>query len=238
MKEEISDVKNICRSLPLLLLVLSLVPLASAQSTFDVNVGFGGVHDKASSTGIDQLTFLSCSPATDATCSTTPALSGFMLGFGANLMLWKHFGVGGEVNLQPGKQNFAVLQPAISSIGQPQINLQSRVTFYDFNGIYEPLSTKKAALQLIGGIGGTNVKFYENVTGANGLVGSFNQSQYAASSNHFNVHGGVGVQIYLSDHFFIRPQFDIYYVPNFIQFGSNAVIGGSAWVGYTFGDRQ
>ena len=230
--------RRFCRYFPLLVLLLCMIPLASAQSTVDVNVGFGGAHASALSTGIDQNTFLSCSNPGTGTCSSTPALSGFMLGFGANLMLWKHFGIGGGADFQTGKQQYAVLSAANPSIGQPAVNLQSRVTFYDFNGIYAPINEKKYGVELIGGIGGANVRFYENVSGSNALVGGFNQSQYAASSNHFQIHGGVGVQFYVTDHIFLRPQFDIRYVPNFIQFGSNAVIGGSVWLGYTLGDRQ
>lgn len=203
----------------------------------DVNVGFGGAHAKASETGIDQNTFLSCTKGTPF-CASTPALSGFFMGVGANMMLWKHFGVGMEANFQPAKQTYAVLQPAIPQLGQAQINLQSRVTFYDFNGIFQPVSTKRASLQLAGGVGGTNLKFYENATGANAVIGSFNNSQYAGSSNHFQLHAGAGVQLYLTNSVFIRPQFDLRYVPNFTQFGTNTVIQGSVWLGFTLGDRQ
>jgi hypothetical protein len=230
-------VKRMRRYLSLSLLPVFAIQLAHAQSTFDVNVGFGAAQDKASATGIDQLSFLSCSPATDSTCSTTPSLNSFMLGFGARLMLSKRFGVGGEVNLQPAQQTYTVLQPAISSIGQPAINLNSRVIFYDFNGIVQPVSTKRAAVQIEGGVGGVNMRFYENSVGSNALVGGFTSSQYAASSNHFQVHAGVGVQMYISGNMFIRPQFDIHYVPNFIQFGRNLVTEETVWVGYTFGER-
>ena len=61
-------------------------------------------------------------------------------------MLWKHFGVGAEVQLQPNKPDYA--------------GLQARTTFWDLNGIYQPVSAKRASLQLIGGIGGANMRFY------------------------------------------------------------------------------
>jgi hypothetical protein len=231
-------VKCMCRYLSLSAGLALFMQLAHAQSTFDVNIGFGAVQDKASATGIDQQTYLSCTPSvTNSTCSATPSLNGFMLGVGGRVMLWKHIGVGGEANFQPSKQTYAQLQQGISSIGQPQIDLNSRVTFWDFNGIYQPVSTKKAGLQIEGGIGGVNMKFYENATGSNALVGSYNSSQYAASSNHFQVHAGVGVQIYVSGNFFVRPQFDIHYVPNFVQFGRNLVTEETVWVGYSFGER-
>ena len=229
--------RSIWRYLSVGLMALAGAGLASAQSSFDVNVGFGAAQAKASATGLDQSTLLGCTPGSSSTCASTPALSDFMLGLGARVMLTKHFGVGGEVNLQPAQQTYAVLQSAIPSIGQSAINLNSRVIFYDFNGIYRPVVTKRAGLELEGGVGGVNMRFYETQSGANALVGNFTSSQYAASSNHFQVHAGAGVQLYLAGNFFVRPQFDIHYVPNFVQFGRNLVTQETVWVGYSFGER-
>jgi hypothetical protein len=235
--EETSDVKRICRYLPLTLLLLCSIQLATAQSLIDVNVGFGSAHDKASATGIDQTTYAACSPSTDTTCSPTTGLGGFFLGFGANMMLWKHFGLGVEVAFQPGKTTFATL-PANLLAGTTASTLQDRETFADFNGIYQPVNTKRATLQLIGGIGGANTKFYESYIASGSPLGGTNTSQYASSANHFQIHAGVGVQIYLTDHVYLRPQFDFHYVPNLTeQFSSTAVIQGMVWLGYTIGDR-
>jgi hypothetical protein len=41
------------------------------------------------------------------------------------------------------------------------------------------------------------------------------------TANHFQVHTGAGVSLFITDHVFIRPQFDVHYVPGFTgQFGS------------------
>jgi hypothetical protein len=259
-------VKRICRYLSLTLLLLCCLQLATAQSLIDVNVGFGGVNAKATGNGIEgdyTLNALNSNPATiqggqpcligsTPTCAKTGSLSGFMMGFGANLMLWKHFGVGIEATLQPGKpiyasipsdvnnttsRNYTTLYPA-GTVVQAPYTFQSRTTFYDVNGIYQPVNTKRATLQLIGGIGAANTKMYENQTTSGGLVGSSgNSSQYAGSSNHLNLHAGAGVQIYLTDHMYIRPQFDVHYVPNLAQFGTKIVTQGMVWIGYTIGDR-
>ena len=69
------------------------------------------------------------------------------------------------------------------------------------------------------------------------MLGGSNYSQYAQSANHFGVNAGLGVQIYLSDHFFIRPEGGLHYIHNFSQFGSNAVPYGMIWLGYSIGDR-
>jgi hypothetical protein len=229
-------VRRISRYLPLLFVLLCCVPFAGAQSAFDLNIGFGFIHDSASSTQVDQNLNACPNSAEAPPCVSTPALSGFTMGFGGDLMLWKHLGIGAEVGFQPGKQTYVNLNGSAASQGLNTLSIQSRMTLFDFNGIYEPVNTKKVTLKIEGGIGGANLKFYE-AGSSSSVLGSQNESQYIQSANHFNVHGGVGVQIYLTDHVFIRPQFDIHYVPNLTQFGSKVVITGMAWIGYSWGDR-
>jgi hypothetical protein len=234
-------VKRIFRYLPLLLASASCIPYAAAQSTFDFNIGFGAAQDKASTQGLDSNpttgVFFSCQYSTDPTCVHTKSLSGFMLGFGGNLILWKHFGVGANVSIQPGKQNYAVFQQQVVSTQTPGFSVQSRTTFYDFDGIVLPYRTKKAEIQLIGGIGGANTKFYEAEQSTDALAGSQNISEYYGSGNHFQVHGGAGVQFYLTDKIFLRPQFDVHYVTNMNQFGSKVVTQEMVWLGYSFGGQ-
>jgi hypothetical protein len=225
-------VKRIFRYLPLFLASAACVPFAAAQSTFDFNVGFGAVQDKAATVGLDNTTLNNCTLGSSTTCVQTPSLSGFMLGFGGDLMLWKRFGVGAEVSLQPSKQNYLALP---LSQGLTSDEIQSRTTFYDFNGIFRPVKSKKASLDFSGGIGGANIKFYENQSASTSLLGTQSFNQFAGSSNHFQIHAGAGVQIYLTDKFFIRPQFDIHYVPNLNQWGRKVVTQEMVWIGYSFG---
>jgi hypothetical protein len=128
------------------------------------------------------------------------------------------------------------VQPARSNYGP----LLYRQAFYDFNGVYRPVSTKRVVLQLEGGIGGAHTGFGENQAG--GCVGTAVCTPATVypvgSSNHFDVHAGVGVSLYVTEHIFVRPQFDIHYAPGLNnQFNSNLVTAGMVWVGYTFGDR-
>lgn len=233
--------KHIRRFVPLLFAGAFAVPFASAQSTFDINVGFGAFQDSASSSGVDinpaTGIFFSCTTATDATCVNTNSLNSFQMGVGGSLMLWKHFGVGADVSFQPTKQNYAVFQQQVVSQQIPGFALQSRMTLYDFDGIYQPVKTKRAGFQLRGGIGGANLRFYENQTQTDVLAGQSNFSQYFESSNHFQVHGGLGVQIYLTDHVFVRPEFDVHYVTNLNQFGRNIITQETVWLGYSFGGQ-
>lgn len=226
--------KRIFVYLPVFLALLLSPRFAAAQSTFDLNVGFGWANAKALP-GVDVNTFGPCTSATAAAdCAKTPSLNSFMLGFGGNLMAWKHFGVGAEVKFQPARQDYLTFQQST----QGSDILQDRVTLYDFHGVLRPVYSKKAELQLLGGIGGANVKFYEHVSSSSAILGNANQTLFAGSSNHFQVHGGVGVQLYVSGNFYIRPQFDVHWVNNFTQFGRDTVLGGTIWIGYSLGDRQ
>jgi opacity protein-like surface antigen len=229
-------VKRLRRYLPLMSLLSFCLPFASAQSSVDFMLGFGTAHASAASTGLDSEALTSCSPvggtnvSTGGTCEATHDLSGFFLGFGGDVMLWKHVGIGAEVSLQPARSNFVD-----TSFG----TLQSRVTFYDFNLVYAPVNTKRASVYLEGGIGGvrTGLSINESSCVGSACTGS---TEPVASSNHFAIHGALGVSLFVTEHIFIRPQFDVHYVPNFTTqpgFGSNFVPAGMVWLGYNFGER-
>ena len=216
--------------LTLLPLALSLAPFASAQSAFDLNIGFGTARVGSNGSGLDNISstnpFGACSPSSgDAFCQANPGLGGFFLGLGGDVMLNKHFGVGAEVNLQPGKNNYGPLQ--------------YRQTFYDFNGIYAPVNEKRVQLQLQAGIGGASTNFSFSQNSCVGTAVCSDVSQSVGNSTHFQLHAGVGLQFLLTEHLFVRPQFDLHYVPGLTnQFGSDAVPQGTLWIGYRFGDRN
>lgn len=222
--------KRIFHHLPLFLLPVFFLPLAHAQYGFDIGLGFGAMQDKASSNGLDYTSLASCTTATDSACINTSSLNGVSMGISGNVMAWKHFGVGAEVNFQPSKSTYL---NALSTAGY---NIQSRMTLFDADGIYQPVRTKKVAFQVSGGLGVANMRFYEAATTGAG-IGPSNYSEYFGSNNHLQVHGGVGVQFYLTEHVFLRPQFDVHYVNNLTQFGSKIVTSETIWLGYTFGSQ-
>ena len=210
-------------------LLLSGASFVNAQTAFDVNLGFGSAWDSANSGGIDNASSLnafgSCIPNSgDPNCESLPRLNGFFLGFGGDLMLYKHFGVGFQASLQPSRETYGPLS--------------SRQTFYDVNGIYAPVTTKRVSLQLEGGIGGARTSFAYTQSGCVGTAVCSTSTEPVGSANHFDVNVGVGVQIFLTDHIFVRPAFDFHYVPGLTnQFGSDAAPEAMVWVGYSFGER-
>ena len=218
--------KRIFRYLPLLSLLPLGVPFASAQSAVDFNIGFGGAWDSANKSGIDNNTGNTCTPTgtNSTTCSALPTLSGFFLGIGGDVMVKDKFGVGINFSVQPAKQDYGPLQ--------------ERQSFYDFNAIYRPIATKKAALNLEAGIGGARTSFSFTQTGCVGTAVCSTSTSPVGSAGHFQEHLGVGVQVMLTEHFFVRPQFDVHFVNGFTdQFGRTVVPQAMVWVGYNLGSR-
>lgn len=213
----------------LLLPILGYLPVARAQSAIDIAIGGGTAWDKTNGNGIDNASalnpFNSCLINTgDIYCQETGGIGGFFLGFGANVMLADHYGFGGEVNFQPSQRQYGPLQ--------------FRESFYDFNGIYAPLSTKRAILELQGGIGGASTSFSFNQSQCVGTAVCSNQNESVGNANHFQVHAGLGLQLFLTQHIFLRPQFDIHYVPNLgQQFDRDLVPEATLWLGYRIGGK-
>jgi hypothetical protein len=210
-------------------LALYLFPYAKAQSSFDLNIGGGSAHAGATGQGIDNANSLnafgSCTPNSgDQYCQATPGLGGFFLGLGGDVMLTKRYGVGAEVTFQPNQPNYGPLQ--------------YRQTFYDFNGIFSPVNNKRAMVQIQGGIGGSHTGFSFNQSGCVGTAVCTQENLPIGTANHFAIHVGVGFQVFVSGHWFLRPQFDYRYVPNLNQiFSSNSVPEAMVWFGYSFGER-
>ena len=224
---------RIYRYLPILLL-LSCVPLARAQGSFDVAVGFGTQRVKATGYGIDEDTLYQCTPSSSSTtCLGTPAMDGMFMGFTGDFMLNKHLGAGAEINFQPSKPGYGPLL--------------YRQLFYDFDGLYVPINHKRYALRLEGGIGGAHTGFSYLETECVGVAVCQSSAESVGAASHFQVHLAGAVQIYVKEHFYIRPQFDFRLVPGLsatynpaatqnYQFGANHVIGGTIWFGYNFGE--
>ena len=202
---------------------------ARAQAALDVNFGVGTAHNSASGAGIDSASsvnaFGSCTPgAGDSFCQATPGLDGLFLGLGGDIMLFKHIGVGADFTVQPSRHAYGPLQ--------------SRQSFFDANAIYAPISNKRVELRLLGGIGAARTSFALSQSGCIGTAVCSTSVEPIGNATHFDVNAGVGVQIYLTTHVFVRPQFNVHYVPNLTQqFGSNWVPEGTIWLGYNFGEK-
>ena len=225
--KEMVTVKQVYCYISLLVMLCYLQP-ARAQSSFDARMGFGTATNSASGSGIDNINspnnaFGSCSLLVgDPFCQATPSLGGFFMGFGGDAMLEKQYGLGAEFTFQPRKNDYGPLQ--------------YRQLFYDFHGIYAPLSVPHASLLLLGGIGGSRTSFSLSQSACIGTAVCTTQATAIGHTNHFQMHVAIGVQLLLTQRIFIQPQLDLHYVPGFTdQFGRNTVPGATVWIGYHFG---
>lgn len=196
--------------------LLAAAPQMMAQSEANVFFGLGTATDSSNGQSLDPLGIGVFSP--------TPKMGGVFLAIGGGLMLTDHFGAGAEFSWRAAQANYS--------------GINYRPMFYDFNGIWEPWKgNKRFVPEFQGGIGGARLSFYVNQNACDPLTGCQNYNYALASSNHFQVHLAAALRIYATDHIFIRPAFDLRYVNNLFQFGSNWVPEYTVGVGYTFGGQ-
>jgi hypothetical protein len=211
----------------ILCLPFGCASLVRAQGIADVSLGFGTAKDGANGLGIESAAapnaFESCTPSpADIFCEANPELNGLFMGFQGDGMLDKHFGIDAEWTFQPTRPGYGPLN--------------YRQMFYDFGGVYAPVRNKHFILQLSGGIGGARTSFSFNASSCVGIAVCTTESESVGNSSHFQERLGAGVEIFLTDHIFVRPEFDYHHVHGFTsQFEHNGVLQGMVWIGYNFG---
>ena len=194
------------RKLTFIVLVglLCLIGVSVQAQQVDVAFGLNGVHSTS---------------AADASGNFFPqdVGGGVFPSFSGDFLLFKHFGVGGEVSWR-AQQN-------LSSGFAP-----FRPIFYDVNAVYAPPLGKYAALELVGGFGGESIRFYQNFV----TCGAFSCSNFV-SSNHLLGDVGAGIKLYAFGGFFVRPEARIYFIRNNFEFSDNHAERFGVSIGYTFG---
>ena len=158
-------------------------------------------------------------------CEAGPKLSGLFGVVGVDFMFKPHLGVNGEYTFRFAQAPFL-----------PDDSLNMRPAFYDVNTVSQPVYGKRLIPVLVGGIG--VVKIGLHFTQANPITGVTSTSGFPAGSDtsHFQLHGGVGVKVYVKGNLFVKPQFDLHYATHLTdQFHRNLVLQYTGSVGYTFG---
>jgi hypothetical protein len=106
-----------------------------------------------------------------------------------------------------------------------------RPMLYDFNAVYAPRLGNKTSADLMAGIGGQRVQFYNPY----GNCAYSSGCSTHLDSNHFLLHFGGGVQYSLWRNFFVRPEAHFYrIINNTTDFHSDNVLRVGASIGYTF----
>ena len=204
------------RTAPLLLvLLLGSAGVASAQG-LNAYFGVGTAQDSSNGQSYDFING-GAGPFFKA-----PKMTGTFGVFGAQFMIFKHLGVGGEYSVKFSQGDYA--------------QLGYRPSFYDFNAIYQPFTESKTFVpEFEGGIGGATVHLYFNQ--AYCVVTCQNVSTPVQNENHFQLHGSAAVRIYVKGNIFIRPAVDLHFMTSYPEFGSKLVPQYTVAIGYSFGER-
>jgi hypothetical protein len=197
---------------------------ASAPAGLDAYFGVGTMTGDSTGASIDTFGTGQTYPANTAEFFNTPRLTGAFGKVGATFQFSQHFGVGAETSWRFSQGDYA--------------GLNYRPTFWDVYGVYRPTNRfKRVVPELLGGLGGVNVKFFDPQSYCNAFTGCSTSSTFIDSANHFQVRMGAGLALYATPHIFFRPQVDAHYINNFSQFGTNWVPEYSVAIGYRFGER-
>jgi hypothetical protein len=196
--------------------VLAGAPLMMAQiPQGNVYIGLGTATDSSNGQALDVF-------GTGNSIST-PKINGLFATVGGGFMLTNHFGAGAEINWRAGSGDYA--------------GLNYRPVFYDFNGIWQPIKTKRFVPEVQAGIGGVHLGFSANQQECSLIIGCSTVSLGSESSNHFQTHFAVAARLYVTPHIFLRPAVDAHWVNNFFQFGSDWVPEYTMGLGYSFGGQ-
>jgi hypothetical protein len=177
--------------------------------------------------GVSTLTSPSASANAVSNCINTGICNfqklsgGAYPAFSGDFLIHHNFGVQGEVAWRASQGDYA-------GFGIPY-----RPLLWDFNGIYAP-RVGRIGGELMAGIGALSSRFYQNqIVSCSSFIGSC--TNYV-SSNHFAVHVGGGIRLYVLHSVFVRPEAHYYFVRNAdVDFTSNSVFRVGASLGVSFG---
>ena len=108
-----------------------------------------------------------------------------------------------------------------------------RPILYDFNAVFAPHVTNRADAEIMGGVGGQTVIFY-NIYGSCGFASGCSTH---LNSNEFLFHASLGIRYRIFRSYFVRPEAHLYHIVNNSNFHSDNVFRVGASVGYTFGQK-
>ena len=190
---------------------------ASAQQG-DAYIGGGTMLSSSASAPLIPGTNCGLNSSGNAVC---PEKGGTYLNLGADVIFKRRIGAAFDINWKASQGAFG------GPGGQPY-----RPLLFTFNGVFQPRLSKKAGLDLFGGIGWQSTRFY-------GYQPTSNCVYFGAcytSSNHFLVDVGAGLRYYVWGHVFVRPEVRVFHIlNNGDNFTSDNVFRVGASIGYTIG---
>ena len=109
-----------------------------------------------------------------------------------------------------------------------------RPILYDANAVYRSKLPHKMKLDLMAGIGGETLIFYNEFFSCNNSTGA---CRSFTNATHFLLHGGGGLRYDFWRRFFVRPEAHYDYVIDNFEFHSHNLFRVGASIGYTFGSQ-
>ena len=155
-------------------------------------------------------------------CEPGPSIHGLFGVLGADFMLMPHFGINGEYAFHFTRDNYL-----------PTGGIKYRPAFFDVNVIYQPFffGTRIAPIAEAG-VGVARVSLYFDPQTCP------DPTTCPGSGDYFQLHGAVGVKLYVKPNIFIKPQVDLHWARNLNQqFGRDVVPQYTISVGYSFGEH-
>ena len=139
-------------------------------------------------------------------------------GFSGDFLFFHNLGIGGEIYWKASQGTYGV-----GTINPTPF----RPLFWDFNAVYAPKLAARTYLEFVGGLGAQSTRFYCSSCG-----NPYTGTNYA-SVNHFMADFGVGLKLYPTHNFFIRPEGRLYLVNNNLEFSSPRATRYGISIGYT-----
>jgi hypothetical protein len=205
--------------LPLVVLSLATISQARAQG-LSPYVGLGTATDTAATTARCATHFVL--DVVSGVCEAAASIHGPFGVFGADFMLMPHFGINGEYAFHFTQDNYL-----------PTAGIKYRPAFFDVNAIYQPFFFGGRIAPIVeGGVGVARVSVYLNPQICP------DSTTCPASGDYFQVHGAIGVKLYIEPNVFVKPQVDLHWARNLNQqFGRDLVPQYTISVGYSFGEH-
>ncbi len=140
---------------------------------------------------------------------------GAYTGFSGDVLFYHNLGFGSEIYWKATQGNYG-----------GDSTLPFRPIFFDFNAVYSPKLARHAYLELSGGIGALDTRFYCSSC-SNGYTNF-------VSDKHFMGDFGAGIKLYPKGGFFVRPEARLYLVNNNLYFSSPRATRYGLSIGYTY----
>ena len=202
----IASEKNLKKlALVLALFVFCLFELPLHAQQFDAAFGLGTISSGA--------------PTTSNGLLYPSEKGGLYPSISADFLVTHRAGIEGEFAWRASQGLYGGLEPY-------------RPIFWAINAIWAPRLAKGITAELLGGIGGEDLRFYGTLN-YNPLSGYTNYT----SSNHLMGDVGGGIRAYFWHNAFIRPEARLYLIHNNVEFSSGYVARYGASIGYSFGGR-